>query len=82
MPKDRRCRKYSRRLGSLRRILERLEKRLGSDDEESSESSLTDVSGKTIARSVVQTKQVVPYSMNTPSDPKVANSQGVDCTTE
>nr|CAH7752491.1 unnamed protein product [Callosobruchus chinensis] len=43
MPKDRRSRKHSRRLGSLRRILERLEKRRESDSEESSESSLTDV---------------------------------------
>nr|CAH7730535.1 unnamed protein product [Callosobruchus chinensis] len=42
MPKDRRSRKHSRRLGSLRRILERLEKRRESDSEESSESSLTD----------------------------------------
>nr|CAH7735780.1 unnamed protein product [Callosobruchus chinensis] len=44
MPKDRRSRKHSRRLGSLRRILERLEKRRESDSEESSESSLTDES--------------------------------------
>ncbi|VEN45632.1 unnamed protein product [Callosobruchus maculatus] len=43
MPKVRR-RKYSRRLKSLRGILEKLERRLGSDSEESSESFTSDES--------------------------------------